>query len=221
MSKSIFQILGPVMIGPSSSHTAGAVRLANLGRQISGKGYQHVIFEFHGSFAHTYRGHGTDRALVAGALGYPPDDDRIPDSFQHAKDAGLTYEFREVEIDGAHPNTVRMTFLYEDGRNASVTGSSIGGGNVIITSVNDMKLYFTAEKPTLVVRYHEQKGMIAYLSNVLFENHYNIANMRTIRENQEVLLITELDEPLRADIVERIRQEKEFISLKYLQKGEF
>ena len=136
MEISIFKALGPVMIGPSSSHTAGAARIARIARLIAGSDYSRVSFGLCGSFAHTYKGHGTDRALVAGALGFREDDERLSRSFELAEKAGLKFEFYDDEIEGAHENTVRITFYMNDGTTQEIIGSSIGGGQIKICSIN-------------------------------------------------------------------------------------
>ena len=125
MEYSIFSILGPVMIGPSSSHTAGAARLARVARSIVGKPYNKVEFYLHGSFAQTYKGHGTDRALVAGALGFNESDDRLCTSFAIADEMGLAYSFQPVELEGAHENTVMMKFYQDDKLLSTITAISL------------------------------------------------------------------------------------------------
>ena len=130
---SVFDILGPIMIGPSSSHTAGAARLGLEGRKVAGDDFKAIKFYLHGSFAETYKGHGTDRALVAGALGMQPDDDRLKDALNIAKDKGIEVEFIPTDLgEDKHPNTVKMVFTKQDGSEVEVLGSSIGGGNVEI-----------------------------------------------------------------------------------------
>lgn len=128
---SVFDILGPIMIGPSSSHTAGAARLGKEARAIVGEDFLSVKFYLHGSFAETYKGHGTDRALVAGVLGMEPDDDRLKDALNIAKSKGIDIEFIPEDLgEDKHPNTVKMVFTKEDGTKQEIIGSSIGGGNV-------------------------------------------------------------------------------------------
>lgn len=130
---SVFDILGPVMIGPSSSHTAGAARLGKEAREIVGEDFKAVKFYLHGSFAATYKGHGTDRALVAGTLGMEPDDEHLRDALQIAKEKGIDVEFIPADLGtDKHPNTVKMVFIMKDGTEKEVMGSSIGGGNVLM-----------------------------------------------------------------------------------------
>lgn len=130
---SVFDILGPIMIGPSSSHTAGAARLGKEAREIVGEDFKSVKFYLHGSFAATYKGHGTDRALVAGTLGMEPDDEHLRDALQIAKDKDIDVEFIPADLGtDKHPNTVKMVFIMKDGSEKEVMGSSIGGGNVLM-----------------------------------------------------------------------------------------
>lgn len=216
----IFNVVGPIMVGPSSSHTAGSARIALLARRIAGLGYHHVDFYLHGSFQATYQGHGTDKALIGGILGFEPSDVRLKNSFSHAQEAGITYNFIPIELEEAHPNTVKIEFHYPGGNNFYVIGSSIGGGNIIITNINGTSVTFTGKQPTLLLKYKEQKGMIAYISNALYSKGYNIDLMRTIKEEDEVLLIVELNESLDSDLYESIKKGKSFLFMKYIDNKE-
>ncbi len=138
----VFDILGPVMIGPSSSHTAGAARLGKIGQEIADKDFYKVTFYLHGSFAKTYKGHGTDRALAAGVLGMEPSDERIKYSLNIAKEKGIDVEFIETDLGYVHPNTVKMIFHYKDRDDYYIIGSSIGGGNILITNINGNEVEF-------------------------------------------------------------------------------
>ena len=157
---SIFDVMGPIMIGPSSSHTAGAARIGRLAKKICGKDFTKVVFHLHGSFAKTYIGHGTDKALVAGALGMLPDDENLRDSFEIAKKRNVNYSFEQVDLGDVHPNSVKVEMFYEDGRVSYVIGSSIGGGNIKIIDIDGLKIDFTNAFPTLILKYNEQKGII-------------------------------------------------------------
>ena len=165
---SIFDVMGPIMIGPSSSHTAGAARIGRLAKKICGKDFTKVVFHLHGSFAKTYMGHGTDKALVAGALGMLPDDENLRDSFEIAKKRNVNYSFEEVDLGDVHPNSVKVEMFYEDGRVSYVIGSSIGGGNIKIIDIDGLKIDFTNAFPTLILKYNEQKGIISFVSTLLF-----------------------------------------------------
>ena len=135
MNISIFDVLGPVMIGPSSSHTAGAAKLSEAARLIAKGQISHISFGLHGSFSQTYKGHGTDRALVAGALGLDADDEQLADSFELAAKNGLGFDFYETELENVHENTVKMTLTMNDGSTSEIVGSSIGGGQIMITQI--------------------------------------------------------------------------------------
>ena len=147
----VFDILGPIMIGPSSSHTAGAARLGKVARAVAGDEVIDVTFYLHGSFAKTYKGHGTDRALVAGILGMEPSDKRLRNSLEIAKEIGLKFKFVETDLGDVHPNTVKFDMLTKSGERREVIGSSIGGGSIKITEVNGNRVEFTGEYPTLIM----------------------------------------------------------------------
>ena len=179
-----FDILGPNMIGPSSSHTAGALRLAFVAGRMVEKPAA-VKFVLYGSFARTYHGHGTDRALVGGILGYHPDDERIRDSFELANKAGLKYEFQENFTDKEiYPNTVDIYVTGEDGSVMSLRGKSIGGGNAVITKLNGVDVELTGNYSTLVVEHHDKKGTLARVATVLSDYDLNIGSLRLYRESK-------------------------------------
>jgi L-serine dehydratase len=180
--RSVFDIVGPVMIGPSSSHTAGAVRLGNLARAIFGEQPSAARILLHGSFASTGRGHGTDLALVAGLLGFAPDDPRIRDAFTFAEQAGLTVEFGEAELGDVHPNTAVFELEGDDGRTMHIVGSSLGGGDVEVTDIDGFDVEATGDLPMLVVEHEDRPGEIAAVSSVLADSGVNIAAMRVSRE---------------------------------------
>lgn len=212
----IFDIIGPVMIGPSSSHTAGACRIARTARNISDAGYNEVTFQLHGSFAETYKGHGTDKALLAGALGFDTEDTRIRNSFEIADKEGLKYSFERKDLGKVHPNSVKVIFKYPDGHISQVVGSSIGGGNIVIVELDGVPITYTDEFPTLILKYREQKGIIHYVSGILSENDYNIENMRTIKKDDEVTLITETTEEVEQAIMDKIIKDERFTFAKYI-----
>lgn len=180
MDLSLFDVIGPVMIGPSSSHTAGAARLAHVAREIAGD-FTRVTFGLHGSFAQTYRGHGTDRALVAGALGLDEQDERLRTSFEMAKEMGLEVAFYETDIPDAHENTVKMTFYKENGESLEVMGSSVGGGRILITRIGEYPAEITADAPTLVIVWEDKKGMVNRVTRILAAHEINIGVMRLSR----------------------------------------
>lgn len=195
---SVFEVIGPVMIGPSSSHTAGAVRLGRLARAVLGAAPVEARVTLHGSFASTGRGHGTDLALVAGLLGYSPDDERIRVADAEAEAAGLAVTFVSDDLGEVHPNTARIEMTDADGRCATVQGSSVGGADVIVTAIDDFDVAITGDLPVLVVEHNDQPGVIASVSAILAEHAVNIASMEVSRERRgaRALMVIETDQPV-------------------------
>ena len=191
----MFDILGPIMIGPSSSHTAGACRLANMARRIYGAPLRKVICELHGSFSHTYLGHGSDRAVAGGLLGLAPDDERLVDALRLIADKGIDLAFMPKDLGNVHPNTMRFRFIAPNEPEFTVTGSSIGGGNIRITDIDGTATDFTGEYPTLILRYPDSPGMVYAASGICHDNNLNIAHMHVNRLDQTATMIIELDEP--------------------------
>ena len=204
--RSIFDIVGPVMIGPSSSHTAGAVRLGNLARAIFGDQPSGARVLLHGSFASTGRGHGTDLAIVAGLLGFSPDDPRIREALSYAERAGMTVEFGLAELGDVHPNTAVLELEGRGGRTMRVVGSSLGGGDVVVTDIDGFDVEATGELPMLVVEHEDRPGEIAAVSSILAESGVNIAAMRVSREVRggTALMLIETDATVDDATVERI-----------------
>ena len=170
----VFDILGPIMIGPSSSHTAGAVRIGKYARSVLGKKPVKAVIRFSGSFAKTYKGHGTDKAVIAGILGMDTVDSRIRNSMQIATEEGLDFIFIEEDIDGAHPNTAEITLTDAAGRSALIQGASIGGGNNVINKINDTEVSISGKSDTLVIPHDDIPGMIAVVTNILAEKGVNV-----------------------------------------------
>lgn len=194
------------MIGPSSSHTAGAVRLGALARAVFGGQPAAARIVLHGSFATTGRGHGTDLALVAGLLGFAPDDPRIADAFRHATDAGLAVEFAEEDLGEVHPNTAVFALTGSEGQTMEVRGSSLGGGDVVVSEIDGFEVEANGELPMLVVEHHDQPGEIAAVSGILAEVGVNIAEMRVSREHRgsRALMLIETDAEVDDDTAARI-----------------
>ena len=212
-----FDVVGPIMVGPSSSHTAGACKIGNAALAISGGSPFHKVrFNLHGSFASTYRGHGTDMALVGGILGIMPDDEQLRDSFKIAEEKSLAYEFVETDLGDRHPNSVEIIFFYDNGGHLSVTGSSIGGGNILIVAINDIEVAFKNQYPTLILQYQEQKGVIALVSSILTDNDYNIETMVTNKIDETVTLVTEITHSVDPAILEPILKDPRFEFAKYV-----
>jgi L-serine dehydratase len=207
---SVFDIIGPIMIGPSSSHTAGAARIGYIARSIVNEEFNEVIFELHGSFAKTYKGHGTDRALLAGVMGYTPDDERIKNAFEIASQKGLKYEFAEFDLGDVHPNTVRVKIKTKQGKEWEITGSSIGGGKAKIIRINDMDVEFSGEYTTILTTHTDYPGVVANVSAIISKNDINIAFMKLFRQakGHKAMLIIETDQRVEPDIVEEIGEIK-------------
>jgi len=184
MSLNVFDILGPVMIGPSSSHTAGAVRIGLITRELLKNKPVRADILLTGSFARTYRGHGTDKALIAGILGFKPDDERIRHAPKIARDTGLTVCITTGEIEGAHPNTTKIMLCDAGGRKVSLIGSSVGGGNILISEINGLHVHITGEKTTLVILHRDQPGIIASVAGKLAECGVNISNFHLFRQER-------------------------------------
>jgi L-serine dehydratase len=202
-TRSVFEIIGPVMIGPSSSHTAGAVRLGLLARAVFGEQPARARITLHGSFASTGHGHGTDLALVAGLLGMAPDDERIRTADRQAREAGMEVTFESGDLGEVHPNTARLELSSADGRTVTVQGSSIGGADVVLTAIDDFDVAITGELPVLVVEHRDQPGVIASVSAVLAEYGVNIASMEVSRERRgaRALMVIETDQLVSAAVI--------------------
>ena len=207
---SVFDVIGPNMVGPSSSHTAGAASIALLAKKMIGETITKITFTLYGSFAKTYKGHGTDKALVGGILGFETDDIRIRDSFNIARESGLEFEFvcNHEELEDVHPNTVDMEITGESGRILKVRGESLGGGKVMLTRINGVKVQFTGEYHALIVIQRDNPGVVAGITSVLSSWDVNIAYLRVFREEKGGLAYTivESDEEISEKAVEVIKK---------------
>ncbi|WP_026475722.1 L-serine ammonia-lyase, iron-sulfur-dependent subunit beta [Alkaliphilus transvaalensis] len=205
---SIFEIVGPNMIGPSSSHTAGACKLGFVAHKLAKGDVEAVTFLLHGSFAKTYKGHGTDKALLGGILGFEADDERIRDSFELADAKGLKYQFIEADLgDNLHPNTVRINITKSNQEEMTVLGASIGGGNIKITEIDGVKLMFTGEYSTLIIPHDDKPGIVGRVTSILGEHEINIAFMKVYRHHKgkNAFMIIETDSELNREMVEDIK----------------
>lgn len=194
----IFDIIGPVMIGPSSSHTAGAVRLGRVVNKIlDGKKPEQVTITLSGSFARTYKGHGTDRAILAGILGYHSWDAEIRDALDIAKERGLNYEFIVRDLPNAHPNTAAIRWLLPGGETGSVVGASVGGGNIRVDEVNGLRVDFNGDLSTILIIHLDRPGVIADVTQLMRTKYpdTNIANFRLSRRERggESIMTIEID----------------------------
>ena len=202
----LFDVLGPVMTGPSSSHTAGAVRIGLTARNLLGEAPKTAEILLHGSFA-TGRGHGTDRALVAGLLGMLPDDERIPDSFSLAQQAGLDYTIGTVVLRGAHPNTALLRLEGVSGRKLEVMGASIGGGRINICQIDGITTNFGGDHNTLIVHNQDTPGHVAEVTTALAQRGINIATMQLYRSTAGgyAVMVLECDQPLPDALIAELR----------------
>jgi L-serine dehydratase len=194
----IFDILGPVMVGPSSSHTAGAVRIGRMARVLLGGEPVKAEIGLYGSFAETGQGHGTDRALVAGLLGMRPNDLKIPYSFTLAGERGLSFHFYTARLRDAHPNTAVVTVEDGEGRRLELQAASTGGGRIRVDRLNGVEVCFTGMFNTLIIRHGDVPGEIADITRELADVRINIANMSLCRDRRggDVLLVIETDQPV-------------------------
>lgn len=206
---SVFDVLGPNMIGPSSSHTAGAAVIGALAGKIMTPPIKKVEFTLYGSFAKTYQGHGTDRALLGGVMGFSTDDTRIRDSFRIARERGIDYTFipNETETD-IHPNTVDVRMENEAGQVMTVRGESLGGGKVRIVRINGVSVDFTGEYSSVIVIQQDQPGVVAHITKVISDLGINIAFLRLFRDakGHTAYTIVESDSRLPEDILDALRE---------------
>lgn len=206
---SVFEVIGPNMVGPSSSHTAGAASIARLAWKMMHEKIKRINFTLYGSFAQTYRGHGTDRALLGGMMGFETDDIRIRDSFEFAEKEGIEFSFivNTVETD-VHPNTVDIEIEDITGHMLTVRGESLGGGKVKLTRINGVKVHFTGEYHSLIVIQKDHPGVIAKVTTILSECKVNIAYLRVYREAKGgvAYMIIESDEEITAATVDKIEK---------------
>lgn len=214
----IFEILGPVMVGPSSSHTAGAVRIGLMTRRLLAEQPVKAVIGMHGSFAATGLGHGTDRALVAGLLGMQPEDMRIPGSFEYAREAGLAFSFETIQLRDAHPNSVVIEVVGEKGRDLTVQASSLGGGRIMINRLDDIDVNCTCEMPTLIVHNMDQPGHVAEVTSMLSHKSVNIANMSLYRDKRggRAVMVVETDQPIPLESIKWLEHLEGVLKVTYI-----
>lgn len=202
--KDVFSIIGPAMVGPSSSHTAGAARIGRAARQVLGEFPKEAEVVFFGSFAATYQGHGTDRAIAGGLLNFATDDYRLPDSIELAEAEGMEISFRQGTGLFPHPNTVRLRLVgRESGTELSLTGTSIGGGNIEIVDIDGFGVKLTGMYPTVLINHMDYLGVLASVTDVMRKGEFNIGHMSLDRKNRSgaALTVLELDEPATPELL--------------------
>lgn len=203
----VFDIIGPVMIGPSSSHTAGAARAGMVARSLLGEEPIKVKITLYGSFAKTYAGHGADRAIVGGILGFAPDDERIRDSFSYAARQGLDFLFEISEQDAGHPNTMRIELKDKNNGSVCVVVRSVGAGAVNVVEIDGGAVHFTAEYDTTVIFNKDKAGVIAQVTAAFAQYSINIAFMRVFRkcEGEDAVMVIETDQSVNSALLEHLR----------------
>lgn len=215
----IFDILGPVMVGPSSSHTAGAVRIGFVSRKLLGDEPIKADIYLHGSFASTGIGHGTDKAIVAGLLGMFPDDIRIPESKEIASEKGLSFKISTINLKGVHPNTALVELYSNSGKHVKVMASSLGGGRIKVIQLDDIETDFSGESPTLIVNNIDKPGYIAEVTSMLSKYTINVATMQLYRNQRggTAVMIIETDQDIPEECIEWLEGLKGVLKVTYLK----
>ena len=203
----VFDIIGPIMVGPSSSHTAGACRIGKYARGILSEEPMNAVIKLSGSFKKTYRGHGTDKAIIAGLLGFNEDDERIRDSIEIAKKESRNFTIVEEDIENAHANTAEITMTKTNGEKVIIEGASIGGGNILITRINDAKVHINGLFDVLVVGHVDIPGMVYKITKVLYEWKININGLSLHREEKSgnAVAIIEVDDKISDKLCDEMR----------------
>lgn len=215
----IFDIIGPIMIGPSSSHTAGAVRIGRIAWKILGENAAKAKISLMGSFASTYKGHGTDKALIAGILGMQPDDNRIRHSLEIASENGLAYSFKKTNRLGAHPNTVVIDLVGVHGAHCVIEGASVGGGNIEISKLNGMESVFTGQRDTLIIAHLDKPGLLAAVTGTIASFGVNIGDFDLARPKKRELAIMTivLDSGITEEQVHALEALEDVVNVVYLR----
>ena len=218
----LFDILGPVMVGPSSSHTAGAARIGLMARTLLGGEPVKAAIHLHGSFAETGTGHGTDKALVGDLLGMQPDDLRIPYAFSEADKAGMVFTIDKVDLRDAHPNTAVIEATNQEGKTLRIQASSLGGGRIEVNKLDGVDVSFSGAFNTLVIRNRDAHGVVASVTNILGQVHINVANMSVNRSKRggDMLMVIETDQHLKPSLVEFLKDLPGILSVTYYDKEE-
>lgn len=213
----LFDIVGPVMVGPSSSHTAGAAKIGNVCNKLMAEEIDSVEIYLHGSFASTGKGHGTDKALVGGLLGMSCDDIRLPNSFEIAKEKGLKFSISEIDLGDVHPNTAKIVMHGRTGHSLEVVACSIGGGRIQVCKLDGVKANFSGESATLIVHNVDQPGYITEVTSLLGKQHINIATMQLYRKNRggEAVMVIECDDAVPKETIEALQSLDGILKVSY------
>lgn len=212
-----FDIIGPIMVGPSSSHTAGAVKIGNIAQKLLGAPVRKADVFFHGSFLATGKGHGTDRALIAGLMGFPVDDPRIPDSFRYAEESGMEYHLSGIDLGDVHPNSVKL-LLSGEGHNIEVVAASVGGGAIRVTEIDGLPANFSGDYPTLVVSNLDQPGHVTEITSMLSHKSINIATMQLYRSSKggHAVIVLECDQEVPPEAIRWLAHLEGILKVTYL-----
>ena len=213
---SVFEVIGPIMIGPSSSHTAAAVRIGLISRAILGEPVTSALVQLHGSYALTGKGHGTDKALIAGLLGFDAADERIRDALTLAQKQGIKVEFHKVDLgDDYHPNTVRLLIAGETGAHFEITAVSVGGGNISVIELNGLQIQLSGEYHTLISIHNDRPGIVAKATALIAKHRVNISTMNVSRQRRGGLaaMAVEMDQPLPPEAAQELENEAQIVRM--------
>ena len=216
--KTLLDVISPIMVGPSSSHTAGAVRIGLMAREIFGGEISKVHFRLYNSFATTGKGHGTDKALLAGLMGMPVDDARIPRSYAEADIREMAYAFFPIDLGDAHPNSVKLVLDGKNGRHREIVACSIGGGRIEITEIDGLAVSFGGDQPTLVIRNKDIPGQVQQVTTFLAEESINIAAMQLYRSRrgEDAVMVIECDKEIPDDVIGALEGLSGIVRVTYL-----
>jgi len=218
----LLDIIGPIMVGPSSSHTAGAVKIGLVSRKLMVEKIVKADIYFHGSFLATGKGHGTDKAVVAGLLGIAVDDSRVPFSFEVAEQEGMEFRISGIDLGDAHPNTVKLNLTGESGKQIEVIAASIGGGRIEVCEIDGLSASFGGDYPTLIINHTDRPGRVTAVTARLSECNVNIATMklyRTVRGGDAVMII-ECDQEVPVESIKWLEELEGIIKVTYLSLQE-
>lgn len=215
----IFNVIGPVMIGPSSSHTAGVVRIGKVAKVLLRDEIKKATIFFSGSFSTTYEGHGSDKAVAGGLLGYDTDDSRIRDSIKTFRNSGKELVFLTENLGDYHPNTLRIHLIGENGKELDLVGCSVGGGEISIRRLNSYEIELSATKDTLIIPHNDISGIIAKVAFAIALQNKNIGNMKVFRNQRggQAMMIIELDQYLETKLIDEINKISDVIEVTYLE----
>lgn len=217
-----FDIIGPVMVGPSSSHTAGAVKIGIISRKLLGGPVRQADIFFHGSFLATGKGHGTDRALIAGLLGFAVDDPRIPDSFRYAQEAGMEYHLSGIDLGDVNPNSVKLLLSGDEDKKIEIVAASVGGGAIRVTEIDGLPANFSGDYPTLVVNNLDQPGHVTEITSMLGHKSINIATMQLYRSSKggKAVIVLECDQEVPPEAIKWLSHLEGILKVTYLGLSE-